>query len=362
MQLRIMRRWIVWFAGWTVVVLLFAGQFYTYDAVHGVAGPLSQYLRWAMQEWYPWAILAPVVLWLARRYPLEPGHRARVLPIHVGASIVFAIVSLLGDAVADHLIDRTSDSIGANVLHLLSKHTAISILTYWILLTVAQLWNRAMRASHLETQLARARLDALRMQLHPHFLFNTLHAIGTLIHEDPAAAEEMVVSLGALLRASLADEASQEISLARELECLRWYLDIERTRFQERLAVEIAIDDDALDCAVPSLVLQPLVENAIRHGIGRHAGVDTIVITGTRDNGMLRLEVRNTNSVLEPPPEDALRRGVGLANTRERLSSLYGAAAALDLRRLDPRGVAATIVLPARPAGRRRSADAVEAP
>jgi two-component system, LytTR family, sensor kinase len=357
MQLRIMRRWVVSFAAWTVVVLLFAGQFYTYDAVHSVVGPPSLYLRWSMQEWYPWAVLAPVVWWLARRYPFESGRRARVLLIHLGASLVIAIVSLFGDAIMDHLIDPTGGSIGANVLHLLSKHTAISILTYWILVTIAQLWRRAMRASQLETQLARARLAALRMQLHPHFLFNTLYAIGTLIHEDPTAAEEMVVRLGALLRASLADGESQEIPLARELEFLRWYLGIEQTRFQERLTVEIAIDDDALDCAVPSLVLQPLVENAIRHGIGRHAGVDTIVITGARDNGMLRLEVRNTNSVLEPAAEDAARRGVGLSNTRERLSSLYGAAAALNLRRLDPRGVAATIVLPARPVGRAHFTD-----
>jgi two-component system LytT family sensor kinase len=362
MHLRFMRRWILSFASWTAVVLLFAGQFYTYDAVHGTAGPLSQYLRWSMQEWYPWAVLAPLVLWLARRYPFESGRRMRVVPIHIVASIVVAIVSLLGDALVDHLIDPTSGSISANVLHLLSKHTAISILTYWILVTIAQLWRRAMRASQLETQLARARLAALRMQLHPHFLFNTLYAIGTLIHEDPAAAEEMVVRLGELLRASLADEKSQEIPLARELEFLRWYLGIEQTRFQERLAVEIAIDDDALDCAVPSLVLQPLVENAIRHGIGRHAGVDTIVITGARDNGMLRLEVRNANSVLEPTPEDAVRRGVGLSNTRERLSSLYGAAAVLSLRRLDPRGVAALIVLPARPVDRARFSDAAAVP
>jgi two-component system, LytTR family, sensor kinase len=347
-----MRRWIVWFAGWTVVVLLFAAQWYAYDAMHGPAGPPFQYLRWSMQEWYTWALLSPIVLWLAARYPLEPGRSTRVLPIHIGASVIVASVALLAEACVAHVIDPTSGPLGVGILHIFSKHTAISILTYWVVVGIALLWHREVRASRLETQLARAQLAALRRQLHPHFLFNTLYAIGTLIHEDPAGAEDMVVRLGALLRASLAEEDVQEISLRRELELLEWYLGIEQTRFQERLTVEIAVDENALDCAVPSLVLQPLVENAIRHGIGRHAGRDTIIITGARAGDRLTLEVRNANSVLEPAPEDAMRRGVGLSNTRERLSRLYGAAALLTLRRLDPHGVAVTIAMPARPAPR----------
>jgi two-component system, LytTR family, sensor kinase len=334
-------RWIIWFAGWTVVVLLFAGQMYVYDALHDGAGPWFQYLHWSMQEWYTWAVLSPIVLWLAVRYP-------RAWPIHIGASITIGITALFVEAIVSHLTDPTPGVLGTlrgQFLLLLSKHTAISIMTYWVLVGIALFWQREVRSTQLETQLAKAQLSALRMQLHPHFLFNTLYAIGTLIHEDPDGAEEMLIRLGQLLRASLAEEDVQEIALRRELEFLDWYLGIEQTRFQERLAVELSVDDDALDCAVPSLILQPLVENAIRHGVGRHAGHDTVVIRGRRDNGYLRLEVRNSNSVLEPSPD-----GVGLSNTRERLARLYGAAGALSLERLHPRGVAVTIQLPARPA------------
>ena len=343
-------RWMIWFAGWTVVVLLFAGQWYTYDALHGGAGPAFQYLRWSMQEWYTWALLSPVVLWLAMRYPFEPRRPARTLPIHIVASLAITGAALFVEAVASHLAEPDSGTLGAMFLHLVSKHTAISLLTYWALVGIAQMWHREVRASQLETQLAKAQLSALRMQLNPHFLFNTLYAIGTLIHEDPAGAEDMLIRLGQLLRASLAEEDVQEIALRRELEFLEWYLGIEQARFQERLTIQLSVDDDALDCAVPSLVLQPLVENAIRHGIARHTGHDTVVIRGRRDNGLLELEVRNSNSVLDPTPDEALQRGVGLSNTRERLARLYGAAGALRLKRLDPRGVAVMIQLPARPA------------
>jgi two-component system, LytTR family, sensor kinase len=334
-----MRRPLLWFAGWTVVVLLFATQWYAYDALQGTAEPPWHYLRWSMQEWYTWALVSPLVLWLERRYPVEP----RTIPIHIGASVIVSGVALLAEAMVANLFDPNGGTLGAALLHYISKHTAMSILTYWVLVAIASLWRREIRASQLETQLARAQLSALRMQLRPHFLFNTLYAIGTLIHEDPAGAEDMLLRLSALLRASLVEEDVQEIALRRELEFLDWYLGIEQTRFQERLTVHMAVDDEALDYAVPSLLLQPLVENAVRHGIGRHKGSDTIVISGRREGHTLHLEVRNTNSVLET----AAPEGVGLSNTRARLARLYGAAGTLTLRRLDPCGVLATITLPA---------------
>jgi LytS/YehU family sensor histidine kinase len=183
--------------------------------------------------------------------------------------------------------------------------------------------------------------------LHPHFLFNTLHAIATLIREDPATAEDMLLRLSELLRAYL-DEEREEIALADELELLDLYLGIQRIRFKDRLATRVDAAPSALDAAVPGLILQPLVENAIHHGIGKHAGSDCVEIFAQRDTHNLYLEVRNRNSRLELPARDAVRHGVGLSNSRLRLKELYGDAADLYIDALVPEGVTCRVRLPLR--------------
>lgn len=208
---------------------------------------------------------------------------------------------------------------------------------------------RQEQADHLEARsLARdAELRALRYQLQPHFLFNTLHAIVTLLDEDKLSAEDMLLRLSELLRAFLEDYDGQEIPLRRELELLELYLGIQRRRFKDRLTTRIHVAPDVMDAAVPSLVLQPIVENAIRYGIGQHVGEDCVEIDCRREGDMLCIDVRNYNSTLDEGGQ-AGGHGIGLSNTRLRMRELYGDHASLRLDLIVPRGVACRLRLPYR--------------
>jgi LytS/YehU family sensor histidine kinase len=236
----------------------------------------------------------------------------------------------------------------------IGKHFAIGLLTYWGLLAIQQALHyrsesdrRELEASRLATELAQSRLQALKTQLQPHFLFNTLHAIVTLLDDDVASAEDMLLRLSELLRALLEEFDGQEITLRHELTLLDLYLGIQRKRFGDRLTTRLYIDPATLDCAVPSLLLQPIVENAIQHGIGRHAGADCVEIEGRREDGQLRIEVRNRNSTLGDSSGNA-GHGIGLSNTRLRLQELYGAHAEIRLDMIWPQGVACRIRMPFR--------------
>jgi LytS/YehU family sensor histidine kinase len=236
-----------------------------------------------------------------------------------------------------------------------AQHFATGLLTYWALFAIQQAMHfhaekarREVEASRLATELAQSRLQVLKTQLQPHFLFNTLHAIVTLIDEDALSAEEMLLRLSDLLRAFLEDYDGQEISLRRELALLDLYLGIQRTRFKDRLTTQIYVAPDTLDCAVPSLILQPIVENAIRHGIGQRVGVDCIEVEARREGDSLCIDVRNRNSTLEAVPEAASGHGIGLSNTRLRLQELYGDAAQIRLDMIWPQGVACRIRMPFR--------------
>lgn len=186
------------------------------------------------------------------------------------------------------------------------------------------------------------------MQLQPHFLFNTLQAATMLIHDDPDGAEDMLLRLSQLLRISLDELHEPEVSLIREVEFLEYYIGIQQRRFGDRLRFDIQIDQDVLTCAVPSLVLQPLVENAVRHGIGKHKAPDVITVQGFQSKDRLSLEVHNRTGVLDDVPEQLLNRGLGLANTKARLEQLYGPQQTLELHNLQPTGVSVVLSIPLR--------------
>jgi LytS/YehU family sensor histidine kinase len=186
----------------------------------------------------------------------------------------------------------------------------------------------------------------LRIQLHPHFLFNTLQAATILVHEDPNAAEDVLLRLSDLLRVTLDEMSNHEVTLQRELVFLDLYLGIQRQRFKDRLRVHVAADPAILNRKVPSLILQPLVENAVHHGIGRHKEDDSVEVSAHANNGFLELEVRNYASTLDNNASHN-GHGVGLRNIRSRLEQLYGDAATLELRPIQPRGVSAVVRIPA---------------
>ncbi|MEH6416106.1 sensor histidine kinase [Pseudomonas sp. CGJS7] len=341
---------------WTAVVVVFALQAMVHDAFFAETWSIFDYLRWSMIQWYTWAALAPWVFRLAARHPIQAPGRWRALSLHVFASIAMTALALTIGAGVSTWFEPSS--FGEQLLQFVGRHAAIGLLTYWALLLLqhslrlrAERAQRMLQASQLAAELARSRLQVLKTQLQPHFLFNTLHAIVTLLEEDQRSAEDMLLRLSELLRAFLHDYDGQEISLRRELDLLALYLGIQDQRFKDRLSTQIYVAPDTLDCAVPSLLLQPIVENAIRHGIGRRVGADRIEIEARRDGDSLCIEVRNRNSTLEPdaaPADGAAGHGIGLSNTRLRLRELYGEAAELRLDMLWPEGVACRIRLPFR--------------
>jgi two-component system, LytTR family, sensor kinase len=233
---------------------------------------------------------------------------------------------------------------------LLIKTLFFNALIYWVIVSVAHALNyyrryreRELRASELERNLTAAKLKTLQMQLNPHFLFNTLHAISSLMHKDVNDADRMITKLSDLLRRALDSSETQEVPLRQEIDFLRRYLEIEQTRFGDRLEVRFDIPDNTSDLLVPNLILQPLVENAIKHGIEPHARRGIVQIGARREGDQLFLEVSDNGGGLSVNHDER----IGLANTRSRLGQLYGDDQAFKIETAASGGVAATIRIPA---------------
>ena len=282
--------------------------------------------------WYAWAVLVPGMLWMARRYRFGRHTWKRAAAMHVGGVIVFTLAHAALTVTCRLLIMKALA--GRDVSwwmyfqELFFLNFDWEMMTYWAVVGMShaldfhrESQDRELTAAELRTRLAEANLQALQRQLHPHFLFNTLNTISALMHRDTEAADSMLERLSDLLRLTLDRVGTQHVSLNDELDFLRKYLEIEKTRFGERLQVHIEVELDTLDAAVPNLVLQPLVENALRHGIGPKIGGGRVDISARRDGGDLWLEVRDNGVGLS---EDAFHKGVGLTNTRSRLQHLYG--------------------------------------
>jgi two-component system LytT family sensor kinase len=338
--------------GWSLVVVLFASQWYIYDAVHHNAERATYYLITSV---YLWGVLTPAVLWMASRCPIHSRTWSRAVPLHIAASVALSAVGVFVEATVAWMPHAQRRAFPDLLRHYFTQHTEISVLTYWALLSgvhVYRMYDRARRrelqAMQLEAQLAEAQLAALRTQLQPHFLFNTLQAATTLLYDDPAGAEEVLLSLSELLRRSLRALETQEAPFYDEIEFLRHYAAIQQRRFGDRLQFHFEIEEEAEACALPGLMLQPIVENAVTHGIGKHKEPDVITVRARVENGLLQLDVSNLTSVLDDAPAELLARGTGLANTAGRLRALYGFEHSLVIRNLAPRGVAVSISIPRR--------------
>jgi two-component system, LytTR family, sensor kinase len=352
---------------WSAMVVLEAAQVLLSDASHGYVLPLQHYFIWAALNWYSWALLTPFIMALVRHYPLtRDTWPRRVLYPHLPACLLLVPVHAILRG-TEGWIYTLHHEIHAPLLQLMAesivKEGAWSFVVYTVVVAVMayqhlrqEVRQRALHEAHLHAQLASAELEKLRMQLHPHFLFNTLQAAIALVREEPAAAEDVLLRLSQLLRIALDEMGTQEVPLARELEFLDLYIGIQRQRFGDRLSFEIHADGATLNWQVPPLLLQPLVENAIRHGIGKHKGEDTVEIFARQERDGLELEVWNGNSVVEDDGERLFRRGVGLRNTRARLEYLYGQGASLVFRSNGRRGAVARIFIPRRNGAAQRPA------
>jgi signal transduction histidine kinase len=355
--------WVGLFCFWTVMGLFMFSQALAQKALSGDSHSIWNYfVSWMVGVWL-WFAFTPLILWLGRRVPLERKPYWRGILIHLPISFIFPFVDLTAEAFilrALHQFPDIMTSIPAALVFLLIIGYHQAVLTYWTILggQCAYGWYRRyeerrqaalrleLRSSQLERQLAEAHLSALKMQLHPHFLFNTLNTIMVLVRQQKGReAEEMLARLSDLLRCVLEDVQAQEVPLSRELEYLQLYLSIEQVRFQDRLRVDIAADPEVLDAALPHMALQPIVENAIRHGIGRSSTAGSISITACRVNDTVEIKIQDDGPGLAPA-NGATSRGIGLANTRARLRELYGDAAGLSVVNGEHGGVVATMVLP----------------
>jgi two-component system LytT family sensor kinase len=292
--------------------------------------------------WYVPASLTSVIFRVAHRFPIDATGWPRTLGAHALAAVCFSIIHLGGMIGVRAILwpGRMFPSYGSwtsFVQRIYLMNLDWALMTYSAIIGVSyalgyyrESQSRAIRAAHLEARLAEARLKTLEAELHPHFLFNTLHAISTLVHTQPESADRMISRLSDLLRITFSRSGAACVPLHEELEFLQKYLEIEQTRFQDRLTVDYEIDPDTLDAEVPRLILQPLVENAIKHGVAPRPGPGTISIASRRDGDQLYLVVRDDGVGLSGGTRAKLHGGVGLSNTRDRLECLYGTDHALD--------------------------------
>lgn len=293
---------------WAGVVFLESSQVFVTDLSRGIALPSVHYLAWAVFNWYVLALLTPLIYELGRRYPITGPERLTHIALpHAVASVSCLIVQALGRGIAGwiYTLHHELPTLpGALAVEWVERRGLVGFIAYWIVVIIAgfaqlreEVRLRELHQAKLETRLASAEVEKMRMQIQPHFLFNTLQAAITLVQDDPPAAEDVLLRLSELLRISFDQMDSNEIPLARELHFLDLYVGIQRRRFGDRLTVQIKADPPTLGLLVPPLILQPLVENAVRHGIGKHKGEDCIEIFACLEDKGLQLEVWNSNSV-----------------------------------------------------------------
>jgi two-component system LytT family sensor kinase len=351
-------RWFGALGLWALLVLVFS----TRTEVRGepfvwVSLTWSESLRIAASQWTTWALLSGLIVWIDRRLPVR---RDVLLPRflwHVPLSVVFTVAYTYLHHGALWLLDAPRDpsllagGLMATSWRVMHRNTTF---LYWVIVGVyialdyqSHLKDRLIRTAELERLLSNARLNNLREQLHPHFLFNSLNAISAYIEDKPRQARQMIEQLGDLLRLSLAHSDEQEITLAQEMAFVDRYLKLQAVRFEDRLQVSLRPDPDVLDALVPPFILQPLVENAIRYGASAKSTLTSVQVDAWRQNGDVRLRVCDDGPGLPPGWSFDSHAGIGLSNTRERLRHLYGAEGhSFEIARQPDGGVRVELSLP----------------
>lgn len=340
--------WLLVLLWWIAYAVLFAGQVLSMNEAAGRAEPWSIVLRDSLSIWLSWVPLTLGLLWVVRRYPLERGRFGRALAIQSAAVLVVILLRAAHMYYTNpihHWYDQLPGFWEVAVTSLRNN-----VMMAWMIVAAAhavvlseRMRERERKLLQVEANLARSRLEALTAKLNPHFLFNTLNSIAELVQSDPDMAEDILVGLSELLHDSLDADQSQERPLREEIELIRTYLQIESIRLGERLRLEWAIEERALSVAVPTLILLPLVENAIVHAIARRRQPSRLSLRASVSDGRLLIEVENTMLAGVAPAPGG---GLGLSSTRERLRCLYGDAAQLEYGATDGDEHRVRIVLP----------------
>jgi signal transduction histidine kinase len=336
--------WVKIFLGFCLCTAV--GLFFS---VRGSEGISWNSLLAALPRWYVWGALTPFIIWTDRRFARSSRTLTHRLLLHLPASFIWTSVFVLALSVVNVVLSRQSLSAASFASFWGTFQWNVEV--YWLIVGGWLAWdyyresrNRELKATQLEKLLAEARLQTLQTQLQPHFLFNALNTISAFVERNPKGARRMIEHLGDLLRFSLDRSDRQETTLQEELAALDHYLAIQRVRFEDHLKVSVAVEPETLRAAVPGLILQPLVENAIRHGATQHSS--RIEVSAWRDNGSLHLRVMDDGPGLPPSWQMSERAGIGLSNTQQRLAQLYPAAHLFSVREAPGSGVVAEVVIP----------------
>lgn len=364
----------LYLGAWTILGVLTAVEVFIAQEIWDKPITWALAFRRSFKEVLAYSICTAGIIWFCSRVRLQAGHRLRWFLAHMLGAIAFSLshVAFVSWLEAGERSVQTGQTLTLSYLFgkLLVSYALSDILKYWIIVLGYLGWHyyqayreRERLAATLSLELAQARLQALRMQMNPHFLFNTLNAISALIHENPDAADRMIVLLSQLLRRSLDRGDVQEVPLHEELEFLRGYLEIEQMRFPDRLSVAFDVDPKTHDLLVPHLILQPLVENALRHGILPREEAGRIDISARLLPGdRLQLTVRDNGNGLPPVPVGAKNSGIGLQNIRSRLTQLYGPAQSFQITNASAGGVEALICIPCHTTDQSPLSPAISAP
>jgi len=330
-------RWLLFVVGWTVLSLLFVPEVYLFFLYRGEAIPWSRTIALTLANAGIVLLFLPPIVWLARRYPIEQATWRKALMVHIPACLLFSLSHSWLYAALCYASPGT--------FHMLFLRFHPNLLTYWAIVGFTQAGDYFRRYTEREKQLAKAELHLLRAQLQPHFLFNSLHTISAMMHEDVQAADRMINRLSELLRQVLQSIGKHEVPLKQELDFLESYLEIERVRFQERLTLGLQVEPEALDALVPSMILQPLAENSIRHGFGseKNAGIITLRVQRRDSHLIIRFADNGRGFPTDPP---SFTEGLGLTNARRRLEQLYSGNNRFDVENLPDGGVVVTLELP----------------
>ncbi len=345
------KEWTIIFGAFTGIGLLFVFQNYVGMSQETTQYSLNDILVGLLSYWYVWALLFPFIVWMGRRYPIGGVPAAGSLRRHIPAFMLVPVLHIAIYTLFLHAVDGDEKPYVKTAIVLMKSGLFFRYLTYAFLLATSYSIDyyrnhreRELKTSRLEAKLAEAQLQALKSQIHPHFLFNTLNAISSLMHRNVEAADEAISRLAELLRATLEVNGEQEVTLRQEVDLLKQYVEIEKLRFGERLVVALDIPEEALEAMVPNLILQPIVENSIRYGVATRSATGTVAVAARCQGKKLEIRVSDDGPGL---PGDFVE-GIGIGNTKARLRQLYGANQSFLMGTGASGGVTVTLQIPLR--------------
>jgi sensor histidine kinase YesM len=351
---RRVRYGVIWGA-WTIAALFFSTQVYMMYYAEKQPIPYVKGFLVQATACYIWALATPLVLWFSGRFRIGRTTWPRAVALHLLFSLTLITLLLsIHFTLYMFFLGRRSEISAMGIFRYMYWNMDRWLLVYWFILLMSHAYNYyhsyrqgELKASQLKTQLVQSQLEALKMQVQPHFLFNTLHAISALLSQDTEAARKMITRLGDFLRLTLENSGAMEVTLRQEMEFLNGYLEIERIRFQDRLTTDIRVDPNVLDARVPNLILQPIVENAMRHAIA-NCNQGRVEIVAAARNGALQIQIKDNGPGLNTKrfPAATGGLGVGLANTKARLERLYGPDHKLELENGSSGGLIVTLEIP----------------